>query len=95
MGTLLGFTGQSIYDILDNRNTRLLAEPVKDSIWQRVTKSDWSPVKVLTDEEYLKILQEKLLRVEVDIAVIDDDIAKLRAEQQGKAAEPASITEQS
>jgi hypothetical protein len=90
MGTLLSFTGQSIYNIMDARNTKLLSDPVKDSIWQRAMRSEWSPVKSLTNEEYTNLLREKLLRVEVDIAIIDDDIAKLREEQKQKAEEPVS-----
>lgn len=40
--------------------------------------STWSPMKPLTDEEYEKILQQKLLKVEVEISLVDDQIAELR-----------------
>jgi len=51
----------------------------------------WSPMKPLTDEEYEKILQQKLLKVEVEISFVEDQIAelrRLRAQQQ----EPASAS---
>lgn len=48
-------------------------------------KSKWSPVTFLTDEEYEKILEEKLLRVEVEIAIVNDNIKELReAEEQAR-----------
>lgn len=56
-------------------------------------QSKWSPVTFMTDEEYETILQEKLLRVEAEMAVIDDNIKELREaelllKQQPKAQEP-------
>ena len=48
-------------------------------------RSRWSPLKKLTDQEYTEYLEEKLLRVEADIALIDDRIDELRAaDQQAK-----------
>lgn len=44
----------------------------------KIAKSWWSPMQVLSDEDYEKMMQEKLLRVEADIAMIDDKIAALR-----------------
>jgi hypothetical protein len=94
MGSLLGFTGQCIYNALDAHNTKSLSEPVKEPIWRRAMKSEWSPVKALTDEEYSKILQDKLLRVEVDIAVIDDDIAMLKEKQRKESTGRTSVKDQ-
>lgn len=37
-------------------------------------------MSVLTNKQYEELLQEKLLRVDTEIAIIDDDIAKLRTE---------------
>ncbi|OAL40495.1 hypothetical protein AYO20_00231 [Fonsecaea nubica] len=39
----------------------------------------FSPMKSLSDKEYEDLLSEKLLRVEAEIAVLDDKIATLRA----------------
>ncbi|KAG5986109.1 hypothetical protein E4U43_005664 [Claviceps pusilla] len=43
-----------------------------------------SPLKKLTDEEYMDMMKEKILKVEVDIALIDDRIAELRAAEKAK-----------
>lgn len=48
--------------------------------------SKWSPLKKLTDAEYADMMGEKILRVEADIALIDEHIDRLK-EQQGRAAE--------
>ncbi len=37
-----------------------------------------SPMKSLSDQEYEGLLREKLLKVDVEIAVLDDQIASLR-----------------
>lgn len=41
-----------------------------------------SPLKKLTDQEYLDMMDEKILRVEADIALIDDRITELREQEQ-------------
>lgn len=51
--------------------------------------SKWSPLTRLTDEEYEKILEEKILKIEVEIALVEDRISHLRATTQGSAAESA------
>lgn len=48
-------------------------------------KSKWSPMKKLTDQEYENILEEKLLRLDAEIAIIDDDVAALKAEKNEQA----------
>lgn len=40
--------------------------------------SKYSPLTFLSDKEYETILEEKLLRVEAEIAVVDDNIKELR-----------------
>jgi len=41
--------------------------------------SRWSPVTPLTDQQYEALLQEKLLRLDAEIALVDADIALLKA----------------
>ncbi|KAL2017875.1 hypothetical protein VTK56DRAFT_1579 [Thermocarpiscus australiensis] len=55
--------------------------------------SKWSPVTRLSDQDYEKILEEKLLRVEADIAVVDDHIRELR-ESEKRKKEDAGETKQ-
>ena len=56
---------------------------------ERLANSRWSPVKILSDEEYENMLQEKLLRVEAEIAVLDEHIENLRREAREKLQEPS------
>lgn len=44
--------------------------------------SKLSPLKKLTDDEYIDMMKEKILKVEVDIALIDDRITELKAAEQ-------------
>jgi hypothetical protein len=84
MFTLFGWSGQHGYNFLDKRNSQELRDQAhlraigedkpKDSLVTKFAKSKWSPMSVLTDEQYEEMLQEKLLKVEAEIAIIDDRI---------------------
>jgi hypothetical protein len=82
--TLLGGIGQSIHSALDTQHITLSETPnvpsTNDNILQRLASSKWSPVKALSDEQYEELLQEKLLRVEAEIAVLDEHINALKKE---------------
>lgn len=56
-----------------------------------VADHKWSPVTRLSNEDYAKILDNKKLKLDVDIALIDDRIAKLRE----TAAQAVTIPPQS
>ncbi|KAK7544776.1 uncharacterized protein J3D65DRAFT_664002 [Phyllosticta citribraziliensis] len=82
--SLLGYTGQAF---VNRREAQYDADEVADSdsnqktFWQRLASSKFSPVKIMTDAEYEELLKEKLLRVETEIALIDDHIARLKQMQ--------------
>lgn len=83
--TLLGYAGQKSYNYLDARHTHQSQiatgeNQLERSIWRRVANSKYSPMKVLSDEEYEKVLREKLVRVEAEIALIDEDIDKIQSQ---------------
>ncbi|RYP61623.1 hypothetical protein DL769_007621 [Monosporascus sp. CRB-8-3] len=40
--------------------------------------SKWSPMRSLSDKEYVEMLEEKILRLDAEIAVIDENIASLK-----------------
>jgi hypothetical protein len=83
MGTLTGYLGQKAYVMLDERHTTAITtENVREPLWKRALNSRYSPMKVLSDDQYAALLKEKLLRVETDIAIIDDDIEKWRKQRQ-------------
>ncbi|KAI9711860.1 MAG: hypothetical protein M1820_002005 [Bogoriella megaspora] len=84
-----GFLGQKAYDSVKANKADALAQeaPIeKPNIWQRLAESKWTPVKFISDDEYEKMLKEKLLRLEAEIALIDEDIEKLQ--QSGKEQRP-------
>lgn len=70
--TAFGAAGQMIVNRMATREPKVKDE--NDS-WFR---SKWSPLKKLTDAEYIDLMEEKILRVDADIALIDDRIADLR-----------------
>jgi hypothetical protein len=92
---LFGYGGQHFYEYLDTRNTKAMhqqmevndrkergvQEETKDNWLQRVARGKWSPMSVLTDEQYEEMVKEKILSVEAQIALIDDRIEGLRVKQ--------------
>ncbi|KAI4265173.1 MAG: hypothetical protein L6R38_009606 [Xanthoria sp. 2 TBL-2021] len=54
----------------------------EEPLWKRVLNSKWSPMKVLSDEQYEKMLREKLLRVEAELAIVDEDIEKVKQREE-------------
>lgn len=80
MFALFGATGQYLFNVVDARKSALAGRPeaAKNS-W---LDSKWSPMKVLSDKEYESMLREKLLRVNAEIALIDENIETLRAQEQ-------------
>lgn len=51
-------------------------------------------MKQLTDQEYENVLEEKLLRLDAEIAIIDDNVAELKAQmkEQSKGLKEATET---
>lgn len=80
MFSIFGAGGQGILNMVDDRRSRRLVEDAEDpSRQQTATHYRWSPVKVLSDEEYLAILQEKQLRLDAEVVIIDDEIQRLQS----------------
>jgi hypothetical protein len=48
-------------------------------------------MRVLSDSEYENVLQEKLLKVNVEIAMVDDSIEALRAQEKEMEAKRAQV----
>lgn len=93
MFAVFGAAGQFVYNKASaenavSRQTNL--ESTGEFSW---TKSKWSPVKVLSDAEYEDMLQEKLLRVNAEIALLDDNIEALRAQERDMATRVAASTD--
>jgi hypothetical protein len=58
-------------------------DPAHKGFWRGMSEKSWSPVKLLNDEEHANLLREKLLNIEVEIALIDDKITALKAQEPG------------
>ena len=55
-----------------------------DNSW---LQSKWSPLKKMTDDEYRAEMDEKILSVDADVALINDRIAQLQLQQAGYVAD--------
>ncbi|PWY88938.1 hypothetical protein BO70DRAFT_377418 [Aspergillus heteromorphus CBS 117.55] len=75
--SLLGFVGQRSYNAIDAWQLERATAPSKPLL-QRMAESKWIPLKSLSDDEYKGMLNEKLLSIEAEIALIDDKIDELR-----------------
>lgn len=64
--------GQLVVNFWSSQPSRQDGE---DGSWLR---SKWSPLKKLTDKEYIEMMEEKKLKLDVEIALIDDRITELR-----------------
>ncbi|KAI9765744.1 MAG: hypothetical protein M1840_007178 [Geoglossum simile] len=82
MFSIFGLVGQTIYNFADARHSEMQQSGSKTlqkkSMWENLLSSGWSPVKALSDREFERMLEEKLLRLDAEIALIDEDIAKLK-----------------
>lgn len=94
---LFGYVGQKGYNILDKKNTeeveedaRLAAKGEKrKNFLERIAEMKWSPMEALSDERYEELLQERLLKVEVEIALIDDRIESFKQKAREMAEKEA------
>lgn len=76
--SVLGFLGQSSYNMIDEWQLQRENNAPTKPLGQRIVESRWMPFRVLTDEQYREILDEKLLSVEAEIAMVDEKIDELR-----------------
>jgi len=83
---VFGAVGQALYNRADAQNSEL-AEKGESEKKNSFLNSKWSPMKVLSDSEYENMLREKLLRVNAQIALVDENIEALRAQELELAAE--------
>ena len=89
MFALFGAGGQYIFNAMDDR-----PQNTDDNVFKKFANMKWTPVSVLSDADYAGMLREKLLKVDVEVALIDDRITELRkkAEENKAAAAVATKT---
>ncbi|KAJ5980817.1 hypothetical protein N7481_008115 [Penicillium waksmanii] len=76
--SLLGYGGQSAFNRVDAWQMGRDPTPSKP-LMQRMADSKWIPLRHLSDEEYRGMLNEKLLSVEAEIALLDEKIEELES----------------
>ncbi|KAG0648811.1 hypothetical protein D0Z07_5051 [Hyphodiscus hymeniophilus] len=81
---LFGAAGQALFNSADAKNLKQANAPERD-LKDSWLNSKWSPMKVLSDQEYEDMLREKLLRVNAEIALVDEKIEALRVMEHGDA----------
>lgn len=74
--SLLGYCGQGAFNRLDAWQLEKAQTPSK-AFTQRIAESKWIPLRHLSDQEYRGILNEKLLSIEAEIALLDEKIEEL------------------
>lgn len=83
-----GFAGQVIHNRWTAKPSAPQTDKPRRGFWESMTSL--GVVTHLTDEQYADMLRERLLKVNVEIAVLDDKIAALKKDQ---ASEPAEKQE--
>jgi hypothetical protein len=78
MFSLFGFLGQTAVNRYDKSDMPLPDGP-QLNFWQRFASLKWMPVTVLDDVEYEDMLREKQLKLEAEIALVDERIALLKS----------------
>lgn len=79
---LSGFLGQHGYELLISRQQDRASEATgRAGFLQRLASTKLSPMKALSNEEYAAMLREKVLQLDVEIAMIDDNIRNLSKAQ--------------
>lgn len=86
MFALFGAAGQALYNSADARASQLPPQTGERDLKDSWLNSKWSPMKVLSDKEYESMLREKLLKVEAEIALVDESIEALRVQEQDMEA---------
>jgi len=76
--SLLGYVGQSSFNAIEKRRLEN-AQSTSKPLLQRMADSRWVPLKSLSDEDYRRILNEKLLSIEADIALLDEKILEIQS----------------
>lgn len=81
----LGQTGFNIAESWHQENAGKEAAKPK-SILERMAESKWIPLRALSDDDFRDILREKVLSIEVEIALLDDKIRILEEERAAAAS---------
>ncbi|KAL1897109.1 hypothetical protein Sste5346_004314 [Sporothrix stenoceras] len=82
--SIFGATGQAVVNALPSG-----AAPDDSNSKSSWLDSRWSPVTPMTDTEYATFIEDKILKLDVEVSMIDDQLAALRERKaQRDAQEP-------
>jgi hypothetical protein len=89
MFSIFGYSGQYMHHFIDKARYERLTQPVEQeqrqgNLLKRMARSKWSPLRELTDDEYEGILKDQLLKLETEVALIDERIVELKNTANGK-----------
>lgn len=90
-----GALGQAAYNFADSREGSTAKDGADDGKGKGKggwLNSKWSPVKALSDEEYGRILEERLLRLNAEIAVLDESIEGVKRGASGTTTPATAAT---
>jgi len=93
VGSISGGAGQWSYNMYQQRKQQIAAQPrakPENSLFYRLLSSPYSPIRRLSDQDWEEIIGDKMLKVDVEIALIDDQIAALKKEQRENDPEAPS-----
>jgi hypothetical protein len=94
MGTLLGTSGQIGYNMIHTWQVKreqelsISSSQSSNSRLKNLLDSSWSPVKLLNKEDYQKILNDKLLSVDAEIAIVEEEIASMKQKLSQETSAP-------
>ena len=87
MFSLFGLAGQTTSNWLA-RPREISEDAPKRGFWRRMSEKPWSPVTVMSDDDYARMLKEKMLRVDAELSILDDRIAALQKVDEAQVAVP-------
>ncbi|RJE23363.1 hypothetical protein PHISCL_04305 [Aspergillus sclerotialis] len=91
VSSFLGYAGQRSYNAIDAWQLEQANTPSRPFL-QQLAESKWIPLKSLSDEDYKAMLNQKILNIETEMALIDDKIEEL---QKSKSTESGKAPSQS
>lgn len=80
MFAAIGAGGQALYNRADEQVSESAESTSKNRV-ESFLNSKWSPMRPLSSSEYEAMLRERLLRINADIALIDENIEALKVRE--------------
>jgi hypothetical protein len=86
-----GFAGQAVHNRWTAKPAAPKSEKPRRGFWESMTSI--GVVTHLTDEQYAEMLRERKLKVDVEIAILDDKIAAIKKDQAAQSVEKQQVPE--